>query len=150
MNFINRIRAWLFSKKVGANPSRAKLFKRSLGKDEVLLGDKKADVKKLTPALWKKVFGAIDTLPGVAIQVFNAPKEDMAAYLLQAFDVVQEELIEIISLVSDIDADYLYNNAGMDELIEYVFLTIKKNRLDQTTKNLKGLLKKPEAETPTE
>lgn len=147
---VNRIRAWFIAKKLGANPKKSNLFKRTLGNDELLLGDKKIVVKKLTPALWKKVFGALDKLPGVAIQVFNAPKEDMAAYLLQAFDVVQEELIEIISLVSDIDADYLHNNAGMDELIEYVFLTIKKNRLDQTAKNLKGLLKTPEAETPTE
>lgn len=147
---MNRIRAWFIAKKLEANPKKSNLFKRTLGNDELLLGDKKVAVKKLTPALWKKVFGAMDKLPGVAIQVFNAPKEDMAAYLLQAFDVVQEELIEIISLVSDIDADYLHNNAGMDELIEYVFLTIKKNRLDQTAKNLKGLLKQPEAETPTE
>ena len=121
-------------------------IKRVLNKDAVLLGNKKAEVKKLTPALWKKVFSAIDLLPGVALQVFTAPKEDMSIYLLQAFDVALEEMIEIVSLVSGVDKDYLFNNAGLDELVEYVFLTIKKNRLDQTAKNLKGLLK----QTPTE
>ncbi|MDW0113762.1 hypothetical protein QT711_11240 [Sporosarcina saromensis] len=123
---------------------------RVLSKDTVLLGKKKAEVKKLTPALWKKVFGAIDLLPGVALQVFSAPRKDLSAYLLQAFDVALEEMLEIVSLVSDIDKEYLYHNAGLDELIEYVYLTIKKNRLDQTAKNLKGLLKQPQAETPTE
>jgi len=125
-------------------------IKRALNKDTVLLGNRKAEVKKLTPALWKKVFGAVDLLPGVALQVFTAPKADLSAYLLQAFDVALEEMIEIVSLVSDIDKDYLFNDAGLDELVEYVYLTIKKNRLDQTAKNLKGLLKQPEAETPTE
>ncbi|WP_216667753.1 hypothetical protein [Sporosarcina jiandibaonis] len=147
---MNRIRAWFIAKELGTNPKKSKLFKRPLRDGEVLLGDKKVEVKKLTPALWKKVFGAVDLLPGVALQVFSAPKDDMGAYLLQAFDVVQEELIEIISLVSDVDADYLHNNAGLDELIEYVYLTIRKNRLDQTAKNLKGLLKQPERTQETE
>lgn len=126
------------------------LFKKALSKDVIMLGNKKVEIKKLTPALWKKIFSAIDMLPGIALQVFNAPRKDLTAYLLNAFDVALDEMVEIVSLISEEDAEYLTNEAGLDELVEYIFLTIKKNRLDQTVKNLKGLLPQTEKKVETE
>ncbi|PKH09863.1 hypothetical protein [Planomicrobium sp. MB-3u-38] len=119
-------------------------------KDVVYLGDKKAHVKKLTPALWKEVFSAIDMLPGLAFQVITAPKANLTAYLIEAFDLALEEMIEIVSKLSGIESDYLFNNAGLDELIEYVFYTVKKNRLDEVSKNIKGLLPKHQVDQPEE
>lgn len=118
-------------------------FLRSiLNKDTILLGNKKAEVKKLTPAIWKKAFGAVDTIPGLVLSLIQAPKQDLAAYLIQAFDMALDEMLEIISVITGIEKKYLHDEAGLDELIEYIYLTIKKNRIDQTAKNLKSLLKK--------
>lgn len=119
------------------------IFKRVLNKDTILLGNKKAEVKKLTPALWKKVFGALDNIPGIALTLMQVPKQDLTAYLIQAFDMALDEMLEIISLISGIDKKYLHDDAGMDDLVEYVYLTVKKNRIDQMSKNLGSLLKKP-------
>lgn len=119
------------------------IFKRVLSKDTILLGNKKAEVKKLTPALWKKVFGALDNIPGIALTLMQVPKQDLTAYLIQAFDMALDEMLEIISLISGIDKKYLHDDAGMDDLVEYVYLTVKKNRIDQMSKNLGSLLKKP-------
>lgn len=127
------------------------LFKKVLLKDVVLLGNKKAEVKKLTPALWKRVFSSLDTIPGLVLSLMQAPKEDLAAYLIQAFDMSLDEMLEIISSLSGIEKDYLHDEAGLDDLIEYLYLTVKKNRIDQTTKNLKSLLMKPPTEqTPVQ
>lgn len=122
------------------------VFKKILSKDTILLGNKKAEVKKLTPAIWKKVFGALDNIPGLILSLLQAPKQDLPAYLIQAFDMSLEEMLDIISVVSGIDKKYLHDNAGLDELVEYIYLTIKKNRIDQTAKNLKSLLKQPKQE----
>ncbi len=109
-------------------------------KDTVVLGKKQAPIKKLTPAMWKRLFTQIDLLPGLAMQIISSPRNEMAAYLLHGFDVALEEIVDIISTISGIESDYLMNEAGLDELVEYIYLTVKKNRLDQIPKNLKGLL----------
>ena len=119
-------------------------------KDVVFLGKKKAPIKKLTPALWKEVFSAVDMLPGLIFQVFTAPRNNLTAYLIEAFDLALEEMIEIVSKLSGIESDYLHNHAGLDELIEYVYYTVKKNRLDSMSKNIKGLLPKPQTENQEE
>jgi len=125
------------------------IFKKVLSKDVVLLGNKKAEIKKLTPALWKKVFSSLDTIPGLVMSLIQAPREDLAVYLIQAFDMALDEMLEIISVITGIEKDYLHDEAGLDDLIEYLVLTIKKNRIDQTAKNLKSLLLKEQTvQTP--
>lgn len=125
------------------------IFKKVLSKDVILLGNKKAEIKKLTPALWKKVFSSLDTIPGLVMSLIQAPKEDLAVYLIQAFDMALDEMLDIISVLTDIEKEYLHDEAGLDDLIEYLTLTIKKNRIDQTAKNLKSLLlKSPTEQTP--
>lgn len=109
-------------------------------KNFVTLGKKKAEIRKLTPADWKLVFGSFDKLPSLIVTIMQAPKEQQSVYLVEGIDLALDEVIEITSKLTGIEEDYLTNQVGLDELVEYFALTIKKNRLDTLPKNLKSLL----------
>jgi hypothetical protein len=47
-------------------------------------------------------------------------------------------------LLSGVEAEYIREEVGTDEIIEYLTLTVKKNRLDSQAKNVKSLLPKLE------
>ncbi|WP_242634659.1 hypothetical protein [Bacillus timonensis] len=116
-------------------------FKNALTNENSLyLGDKKVEVKKLTPAMWKKLFSTIDQLPGLIVQVLLAPKENFYPYVVQACEIAMDEVVQIVSVLSGIDQEYLNKNAGLDEIIKYLVRTIQKNNLQDTVKNVKSLL----------
>lgn len=118
------------------------LLKQILNKDTVLLGGKRTEVKKITPAVWKKLFTTLDQLPLLILTVFQAPKEKQAAYFVEAINLALDEVLEITHVLTGIDKDYLEQEVGIDELTEYFIMTFKKNRLDTIPKNLKSLLQK--------
>ncbi|MEH7223852.1 hypothetical protein V7112_08525 [Bacillus sp. JJ1566] len=116
-------------------------FKDTLtNENNLYLGDKKVEVKKLTPGMWKKLFSTIDQLPGLIVQVILAPKENFYAYVVQACEIAMDEVVQIVSVLSGIDAEYLEEKAGLDEIIKYLVKTIKKNNLQDAVKNVKSLL----------
>lgn len=45
-----------------------------------------------------------------------------------------DEIVEITSLLSGVDAEYIREEVGTDEIIEYITLTVKRNRLDSQAK----------------
>lgn len=118
------------------------LLRQMLNKDTVLLGVKRAEVKKITPAIWRQLFSTLDQLPLLLLTVFQAPKEKQAAYFVEALNLSLDEVLEIIHIITGIDKDYLEKEVGIDELAEYFVMTFKKNRLDTLSKNLKSLLQK--------
>ncbi|KAB2335902.1 hypothetical protein F7732_00490 [Bacillus mesophilum] len=122
------------------------LKKSMLGDNEIYLGDKKAEVKKLTPTLWKQLFGTIDKLPGLIMQVMLAPKKDFYSYVLMACDVALDEVVEITAVLSGIDKQYISDKAGVDEIIAYLMKTAQKNNLNEIVKNVKSLLPKKKTE----
>lgn len=111
-----------------------------LNKNEMYLHKKRVEIVKLTPAKWKQLFSTVDRLPGLIVQVVTAPKEDFYAYVLQALDLALGEVIDIVAVLTEIDRDYIENNVGVDEIFEYLQRTVKINRLDTLTKNVKSLL----------
>ncbi|MBU5214958.1 hypothetical protein KQI60_25765 [Bacillus oleronius] len=108
------------------------------------LGDKKVEIKKLTPSLWKKLFETIDHLPGLIVQVLLAPKENFYSYVLSACDIAMDEVVRVVAVLSGLDEDYISDNAGLDEITNYLIKTVKKNNLRDVVKNVKSLLPKPE------
>lgn len=122
------------------------MFKRVFAKEnEVMLGDKKVKIEKVTPKKWKEIFGVIDTLPNLIIRVITAPRQDFVAYLLSAIEFGMDEIIEVVSVLTGIDRDYLHNEVGVDEIIEYFTKMAEHNNLERVLKNVKSLLpfKKP-------
>lgn len=122
------------------------MLKRVFTKEnEVMLGEKKVKIEKITPRKWKELFGVIDTLPNLIIQVITAPREDFVAYLLSAIEFGLDEVIEVVSVLTGIERDYLHDKVGVDELIEYFARMAEYNNLERVLKNVKSLLpfKKP-------
>lgn len=125
------------------------MFKRksnitSLNENEMLLGEKRVKIEKLTIAKWRQLFETVDKLPGLIVQVFSAPPEEFYAYILSALDLAFDEIAQVVSVLSGVEAEYITEHVGIDELVEYVAKTVKRNRLDEMGKNVKSLLPKQE------
>jgi hypothetical protein len=123
------------------------VFKRksnitSLAEHEMYLGEKRVKIEKLTIVKWRELFGTVDKLPGLIVQVLSAPQADFYAYVITALDIAFDEIAQIVSVLSGVEVDYLTENVGVDELFEYLAKTVKRNRLDDVVKNAKSLLPK--------
>jgi len=107
------------------------------------LGNKRVEVKKLTPNMWRKLFSTVDKLPGLIVQVLLAPKQEFYSYVISASELAMDEIVEIVSVLSGIEKSYLDEHAGTDEIIDYLVRTVKKNNLRDVIKNVKSLLPEP-------
>jgi hypothetical protein len=110
------------------------------------LHEKKVEIPKLTPNRWKQLFEKVDMLPGLIVQVLLAPKKDFYSTALQAFDIALDEITETVAILTEVDVEYIRENVGISELIEFVFKTVKRNRLGEASKNLRSLLPKMETQ----
>lgn len=119
--------------------------------NEVTLGGKRVEIPKLTPRKWKELFSVVENLPNLIIQVFSAPKEDFAAYVLTALDIAIDEMVAITSVLTGLEMTFLYEEATVPEIIEFFTRTAEKNDLSRAVKNVKSLLPfKKEEELPNE
>lgn len=121
------------------------MFKRksnitSLAEHEMYLGEKRVKIEKLTIVKWRQLFETVDKLPGLIVQVLSAPQTDFYAYVVTALNIAFDEIAQIVSVLSGVEVDYITENVGVDELFEYLTKTVKRNRLDDVVKNVKGLL----------
>jgi biotin-(acetyl-CoA carboxylase) ligase len=114
----------------------------ALGEHEMMLGEKRVKINKLTPNKWRDLFVTVDKLPGIIVQVITAPQDDFYAYVINGLDIAMEELIHIVAILSEIDEEYIDAEVGVDEIFEYLARTVKRNRLDSVVKNVKSLLPK--------
>lgn len=122
-----------------------KSIREQFAKDsEVMLGDKVVQVEKITPKKYRSLIGVINTLPNLLIQVSKAPRADFIPWLLNATEIGLDEIIEIVAELSGVSAAYLEDNAGIDEITEYLTRMYKHNDLSRLAKNVKSLLPTPE------
>lgn len=115
-------------------------------KDSVELAGKRVQIKKLTYVTWKELFETIDTLPGIIVNVLLAPKENFYETVLVAFDFALDEVYRVVAILSGLDETYLKENAGINEVAEYLVFTAKKNDFSSVIKNAKSLLPKAKTE----
>jgi hypothetical protein len=54
----------------------------ALNENEIMLGEQRVKIEKLTIAKWRELFSVIDKLPGLIIQILSAPQEDFYAYVV--------------------------------------------------------------------
>lgn len=123
------------------------MFKRksnitALNENEMMLGEQRVKIEKLTIAKWRQLFETVDKIPGLVVQVLSAPADDFYSTIIAALDIALEEVAQIVSVLSGVDADYITDNVGVDEMFEYIARTVKRNRLDDVVKNVKSLLPK--------
>lgn len=112
----------------------------ALNENEMYLGDKRVRIEKLTIARWRQLFETVDKLPGLIVQILTAPQDDFYAYVISALDIAFDEVAQVVAILSGLEADYIVEHVGIDELFEYLARTVKKNRLDSVVKNAKSLL----------
>lgn len=122
------------------NKLKAKIT--ALNENEMYLGDKRVRIEKLTIVKWRQLFETVDKLPGLIVQVLTAPQENFYAYVLTAFNLALDEVAHVVAVLSGIDYEYILENVGIDEQIEYLARTVKRNRLDTVAKNVQSLLPK--------
>lgn len=108
--------------------------------DSVLLGNKRAKVRKVTPEVFLELMKTIETLPGLILRVAVTPKENMMETAIIAGEIAMDDLLAITSVLSGIEQDYLRKEAGLSELVDYLTKTYKKNDFFTMIKNVKSLL----------
>ena len=111
-------------------------------KEVVLLGRKRAKVLKLTTELFLELMRVVETLPGLIVQVVMTPKGKMLETAIVAGEIAMDDILELTSILSGIEKDYLRKEAGISEIVEYLALTYQKNDFFNMIKNVKSLLPK--------
>ncbi|WP_309415797.1 hypothetical protein [Bacillus pumilus] len=110
---------------------------------ELTLGDKTVQVPKLTPVKWKELFEVVDRLPHLFFTVLSTNgQDDFVATLVAAINLAMDEVVKIVAVLSGLDKDYVQENVGTDEIVEFLIAVVEKNRLQSVAKNLRSLLPK--------
>ncbi len=116
-----------------------------------MLGDREVEVPKLTYTKYRRMIEVSSQLPGAITTLIFTPEEERASTALHLFDIVAEEIFEATAVLSEIDAEWLKNNASITEVADYLVWTYKRNNFAETVKNVRSLLRKEptmqEAET---
>lgn len=119
------------------------LIKKALRRQDVAkLGEKTVKIEKVTPRQFKELFGLIGSIPNLLIHVMRAPEDEYETYLISALEVGLDDFISVVSFLTGIEEEYLLDNAGLDEVTDYLARMVAHNNLAQTLKNVKSLLPK--------
>ena len=127
-----------------------KFLRNANDENYAMLGDKRVEVAKLTYTKWKSLGEAIDLIPDIMLNVMAAANKDrgsIGAYIFVAIDHAFEEVVRITAALSEVDEEYLKDNAGVSEYVEYLTKMAKKNDFAAAVKNVRSLLPKQAEQT---
>ncbi|SCV23878.1 Uncharacterized protein BCRIVMBC845_06475 [Bacillus cereus] len=139
--------------------SKFNIFKRKeaeqtmLSKDTVKLGERKVRIRKITPKEFKDLISVTGNIPNLILQVMAAPEDQYAMYALAAAEASVDDFVAITSQLTQIDEDYITDQVGISEVVEYITQMVKYNDLGRMVKNVISLLPKAtkkDQETTTE
>ncbi|QHZ49942.1 hypothetical protein [Paenibacillus larvae] len=120
------------------------LIKKAMRRTDVVkLGKHQVKIAKITPKKWRSLVESIQVLPQLIANVAFAPPDDFAVYALQASEVALDDLLLTVSILSGIDVKELENEAGIDEIVDYIVHVYEHNNIDDLVKNVKRLLPMP-------
>lgn len=124
----------------------ASLFKRETEgetiPDFIMLGEERAYITKITYTKYKAVESVLSYVPALLIQMALTSTEDFIQDSYTWFSASMDEIYQATAILSGLDANYLKDNAGVDEVVAYVVATSKKNNFAEIVKNVKSLLPK--------
>ncbi|AXF40879.1 tail assembly protein [Paenibacillus phage Unity] len=111
------------------------LIKKAMRRTDVVkLGKHQVKIAKITPAKWRPLVESIQVLPQLIANVAFAPPDDFAVYALQASEVALDDLLLTVSILSGIDVEELENEAGIDEIVDYIVHVYEHNNIDDIVK----------------
>jgi len=130
----------------------SRLFNKSAASDNsVFLGDKLVEIPKLTPAKYKLLFGRIEALPQIIARIVESRGNgDFITTALIGVDIALDEIVEVIAALTDVDAEYIRENAGIDEITTFVARTLERNDLATTLKNFRAVLSAVNPKAPVQ
>ena len=97
-------------------------------------------VQKVTPRQYRQLVEVIGAIPNIVTVLVQADEKDRIPLLLNGIDVVLEDIIATTSVLTGIEKEVLFEEAGIDELVEYFVKTFEKNNLENLVKNFRRLL----------
>jgi hypothetical protein len=119
---------------------KEKLSQLLSNENYVRMGSKRVRVEKITYEKWVILREVVDKIPGLVIQIWLSKGDQFYQTVYAAIDVAFEEIIQVISILSSTDEDYLKKNASIDEVFNYFVKTAKKNDFYNIIKNGQSLL----------
>ena len=111
----------------------------------VVFGEDSAEPKtvkarKITIVQWKRLRAAVDMLPELLIGVITAAPGSRAAYVLAALDHALDEIVEVVAVLTGIEAEWIADNTSADELMAYFVKVAQVNNFDALLKNAQSVL----------
>lgn len=120
------------------------MFKR--GKEEqefVYFGEQRVEIPKLTVGKWKLLTENIESLPQILINVLSAKGSDnFTASLVIGVSLAIEEIVTLVAVITELEEEFIYNNADHNDLMNFISKTVKKNNLTEAAKKFQAVLAK--------
>ena len=113
---------------------------RILRSDTVKIGGKPVKVGKITIAQWRELFTVVNTLPQLLITVTTAAPSERLPFFLVAIEKSISDVVNVVSVLTGLEAEWIENNAGVDELVAYFIAVAKANNFGDVLKNVQGAL----------
>lgn len=113
---------------------------RILRSDTVKIGGKSVKVGKVTITQWRELFAVVESLPQILIKVTTAAPADRLPYFIVAIEKSLTDVVNIVSILTELDAEWIEKNAGIDELVAYFIAVAKANNFGELLKNARGVL----------
>ncbi len=104
------------------------------------IGKKPVTIEKITIKQWKQLFGTIETLPQLILDVMSASEDEKSAYFIVALERSFDEVVDIVSVLTGIESEHIEENASIDQLIAYFTEIAKVNDFSGVIKNVKSVL----------
>ncbi|AWB45274.1 hypothetical protein DCC85_14265 [Paenibacillus sp. CAA11] len=120
---------------------------RLLRSDTLKIGGKPVKVGKITIAQWRELFNVINTLPQLLISILVAPQADRLPTFIVAIENSLDDVVNVVSVLTGLDAEWIEQNASIDELVAFFTATARANNFGDVLKNVQSALKLANPET---
>ncbi|SEM81836.1 hypothetical protein [Paenibacillus sp. OV219] len=103
--------------------------------DFVMFGEKRVDIPKLTVAKWKALFGKVETLPQLLLDVIASRQtSDFTATVLVGIQMAFDEIVELVAVLTELEPAWIEENVDHNELIQFISRTVQRNNLNEAAK----------------
>lgn len=111
--------------------------------DFVYFGEQRVDIPKLVIGKWKILFENIETLPQLIANILaSRGSDEFTVKLVLGTTMAIEELVTLVAAITELEEEFIYDNADHNDLIAFITKTIKKNNLNDFAKKLQALFAK--------
>ncbi|MBG9736297.1 hypothetical protein [Paenibacillus alvei] len=118
------------------------LFKRSdkHKSSSLKIGEKAVYARRIPIAQWRELFDSIQMIPQLLMSVITAAPQDRAGYFIVALRESFDDIVRVTSILTEIDEEYIEENASIDQLIAFYKATADANNFGELLKNGRSVL----------